>query len=387
MPEEGTLWPIEEHTRAKHHILRRYLEAWAPILLQPGYQKGVLYIDGFAGPGEYTGGEHGSPVIALECLANHKLLKNFKGKISFSFVEKRKDRAEHLASLLKDRKAGFPPSFNVHDPRNGEFNDVMKGILKYGKEHNLKLNPVFCFVDPFGWEDLDYEVLGGIMEHPKAELFITFMSGFLNRFMTSGSHQESIERLFTPDQIRSVVIQNDSAEKRNLILKSFLTNLKQYTSKYTNEDIYDFSFTVYGTSNTLLYHLIYFTKSCAGLNAMKEAMYSVKKDGEYSFSDFHFDPGQSTLISYLSEPVWVGKAAQEIFDYFREILGYQNKSGSFKMPVEVVKNTIKCHTNWIYRAPILCKLQDERKIEFFNPTGKRRKEDEFPDWGAIIFNF
>ena len=27
-----TVWQIEEHTKAKHEILRRYLSAWFPIL-------------------------------------------------------------------------------------------------------------------------------------------------------------------------------------------------------------------------------------------------------------------------------------------------------------------------------------------------------------------
>jgi hypothetical protein len=59
-----TVWELEPHTRAKHEILRRYLQAWIPILTQGGF-KNILYIDGFAGPGRYAGGEDGSPVIAV----------------------------------------------------------------------------------------------------------------------------------------------------------------------------------------------------------------------------------------------------------------------------------------------------------------------------------
>src|SRR6266446_7528365 len=59
-----TVWELEPHTRAKHEILRRYLQAWMPILAQGGF-KNILYIDGFAGPGRYAGGEDGSPIIAV----------------------------------------------------------------------------------------------------------------------------------------------------------------------------------------------------------------------------------------------------------------------------------------------------------------------------------
>ena len=61
---KDTIWPIEPHTCAKHQILRKYLDAWLPIL--GTYNKRIVYIDGFAGPGEYKGGEPGSPIIALE---------------------------------------------------------------------------------------------------------------------------------------------------------------------------------------------------------------------------------------------------------------------------------------------------------------------------------
>ncbi|MFV2045518.1 MAG: three-Cys-motif partner protein TcmP, partial [Anaerolineales bacterium] len=68
MPD-STLWALEPHTTGKHKVLRGYLDAWFPIL---GTWSGrILFIDGFAGPGEYRGGEQGSPQIALDALLKH----------------------------------------------------------------------------------------------------------------------------------------------------------------------------------------------------------------------------------------------------------------------------------------------------------------------------
>jgi three-Cys-motif partner protein len=39
----------DEHTLAKHDILREYLEAWLPIMSK--WNRRLLLIDGFAGPG------------------------------------------------------------------------------------------------------------------------------------------------------------------------------------------------------------------------------------------------------------------------------------------------------------------------------------------------
>ena len=57
-----TVWALEPHTRAKHEILKRYLQAWMPILSRGNFPE-IMYIDGFAGPGKYTGGEDGSRVL------------------------------------------------------------------------------------------------------------------------------------------------------------------------------------------------------------------------------------------------------------------------------------------------------------------------------------
>lgn len=70
------LWKLEPATAAKHRLYKRYLDAWWPIMLQPirpsGYTRPrVTYVDAFAGPGCYEGGEDGSPIFAIDRLLNH----------------------------------------------------------------------------------------------------------------------------------------------------------------------------------------------------------------------------------------------------------------------------------------------------------------------------
>ncbi len=42
----GTIWNLDPHTAKKHEILRRYFEAWLPIMAR--WNGRVVYIDGFA---------------------------------------------------------------------------------------------------------------------------------------------------------------------------------------------------------------------------------------------------------------------------------------------------------------------------------------------------
>ena len=88
-----TVWELEPHTRAKHELLKRYLQAWMIILSQGKFAE-ILYIDGFAGPGEYAGGEAGSPIIALDTALEYK--SPLTAKVHFLFVEKDDARADHL---------------------------------------------------------------------------------------------------------------------------------------------------------------------------------------------------------------------------------------------------------------------------------------------------
>src|SRR5947208_7982589 len=91
-PVEPTIWPLDPHGRAKHYILRSHLNGWLPIMTR-SFRK-LLYIDGFAGPGIYEGGEPGSPVIALRAaMFHHQLVKNPPAcELGFLFIEERADR-------------------------------------------------------------------------------------------------------------------------------------------------------------------------------------------------------------------------------------------------------------------------------------------------------
>src|SRR5688572_18089678 len=94
-----TTWRLEPHTRAKHEILRRYLQAWTPILSKSGSPR-ILYIDGFAGPGRYAGGEDGSPVIALQAALRHR--ERIHSEICFLFIEEDRERAAMLEQIVAE---------------------------------------------------------------------------------------------------------------------------------------------------------------------------------------------------------------------------------------------------------------------------------------------
>ena len=74
-------------------MLSAYLSAWFPILSSTNPPR-VFYIDGFAGPGRYSSGEDGSPIVALKALG----LRGNLAKTTFEFhlVERRRRQAKAL---------------------------------------------------------------------------------------------------------------------------------------------------------------------------------------------------------------------------------------------------------------------------------------------------
>lgn len=145
MPSE-TLWRMEDQTLGKHLVLKSYLDGWFPIL---GRWNGrLLFIDGFAGPGEYAGGEPGSPLIALECVERHKREGRIRGvEVVFLFIESDEARADHLQALLEQEQ--LPPDTD-YEVRHGSFDTHMSDLFDYIDEQNAELAPAFVMIDPFG---------------------------------------------------------------------------------------------------------------------------------------------------------------------------------------------------------------------------------------------
>ncbi len=106
-----TIWEPEQHSAGKHLILQRYLDAWIPIIGR-SYQR-VILVDGFAGPGRYTNGERGSPMIMLDAYRLRKDVATLRAQFSFLFIENR-------GSCSRAREGGEPrTAFAAEGNRRG----------------------------------------------------------------------------------------------------------------------------------------------------------------------------------------------------------------------------------------------------------------------------
>lgn len=292
-------WAIEPHTQAKLHILRAYLQAWFPILAQ-GRGGRVVYIDGFAGPGRYAGGEEGSPVIALRAVLNQPVLS--RARIDFHFIEADPNVATHLRAELNllDAQLRTRPhiSVTVHP---GEFASIYPQIAE---SLGSRTNPVptFALIDPFGWKGVPFSITADLLGRPMTEVFFNFMHEEIARFLAHKDQLENFDELFGTRLWRPLVALKGF--RRTRALHDLYGRQLLQLAKYVR------SFTMVNQSRRVDYFLFFATQSLKGLERMKEAMWKVDPLGEFCFSDatdpdaltlFGNEPDLSPLHSFLKD--------------------------------------------------------------------------------------
>ncbi|MEX0677787.1 MAG: three-Cys-motif partner protein TcmP [Pirellulales bacterium] len=289
------------HTAAKHFLLKRYLDAWFPILGK--HHARISYIDGFAGPGEYEDGEDGSPILAIEAakahVANGTLAPNVN--ISFIFAEAKSEYADHLRSRLNTLT--IPAQFNA-GVIPGEFADVIGSILDQLEKERKQIAPTFAFVDPFGFSGIPFALMTRILAYPRCEVFVNIMVEFINRFLEHPNDKvvAHFPTTFGTDEVLKIPTQ--SGDRAKALLSLYKKQL-QTKAKFVGQ------FDMHGCKDQKTYSLFFASNSPLGFEKMKEAMWSVDKSEGGKFSDFEPGAGNQPHLFTL-EALWT-----QILDRFR----------------------------------------------------------------------
>jgi len=311
------LWPAEPHTLAKIEIVRRYVYLWFSILgSRPG--KSLVYIDGFAGPGEYTNSTQGSPLAALAA-AKGALERPGSGLRSkeccFLFVEKRKEFAEHLRTLISSTTWPGQLKWEVQE---GTFEEKVGGFLDHIKQERQQLAPTFAFVDPFGATGLPFKVVSDILSYPSCEVLVNLDSDGIGRLVTAQNIEKNRDHLDAIFGDNTWISELDPALPMRELTPRILALYKQRLHSLQNVK-YVFAFAMNTREGQLNYHLVFASQHPLGLEKMKEAMKAVDKSGTYSFSDDSV--GQELLPFDFDAPkVWAERMRKALSGAW---LGYQ----------------------------------------------------------------
>jgi three-Cys-motif partner protein len=273
-----TLWRLEPHTQGKHFVLKRYLDAWLPIMGRKRHR--ILFIDGFAGPGEYVGGEEGSPLIALRALKEHSARHEIVAEVVFIFIEKDERRADHLTRTIERWQSSLPSNCRI-EILKGLFDETVTQALDELDAQQKHLAPCFVMIDPFGVSGTPMSVIRRILQNPKSEVYISFMYESINRFKNTPEFGPHLDQLFGCKMWRKGVHIENPSERKNFFYDLYEQQLRHAGAQYVVH------FELYN-DRRLVYAVFFGTKHVTGCERMKQAIWRIAPWGDFAFRGTRF---------------------------------------------------------------------------------------------------
>lgn len=293
---KATIYEADPHTQAKHRILRAYLERWLPILDRQAQvvkraKHRLLYVDGFAGAGEYEDRVPGSPLIPIETAVGHS--HQFTCPIEIRLIEKRRDRVDHLRKLIKEKKASLvgTATLVIPDPIEGDCEEEVRKLVSACIQNGQPLGPAFFFLDQFGYSSFSMDLVNTILRNEICEVFSYLNWNLLHPFMSDQTKHPGITKAFGGDEWRQV-IGLSGQEKENRFRQVYLDALRTRGGAR-----YAYPFAMRDSNNRVIYWLFFCTNNIRGLEEMKRAMWSVDRSGGFEFSD-KFVSDRSSMFEY-----------------------------------------------------------------------------------------
>lgn len=305
-------WHLKRNTQVKHDILSDYLTRWAAILSGGRSQQRIIfhYVDGFAGKGRYQEGEPGSPLIAMKI--GQKLHDHRGGNVVLNCynVERRPDWFESLEREIDELRSRYP-SVGVAN---------FCGLFQTHSDEILGRIPAnqntFVFIDPFGYKGVELAQILKFLERRRSEVFITFMSNYIGRFMTDPNRAEAMDAIFGTGEWRKLVgLPTMSQQTAAVELYG-----KQLQSKAADKgkELYVLPINVqFEDSEADIYHLVHVSQHPKGRLAMgdsvdkvqrlstQEALFTIAPEiQEYAVEALRVAPGGKMKALDLAGKAW-----------------------------------------------------------------------------------
>jgi three-Cys-motif partner protein len=265
-------WVYREHTRVKHELLQKYLRGWMPILGKRHPR--IVYVDGFAGRGEYSDGSAGSPIIAMRVAAEVQKKFGYPEEVVCINIERNRDNYENLVECVKQEVEKCPIA-KVHNIC-GEFAQEVSEMLRKVRG---RLAPSFFFIDPFGFSGVPFSVIADVLSIPRTEVFLTFMTRDMSRFLDSSAHEKIYDALFGTSEWRGISSRCSGIQREYELLALYRRQLHRAANvKYT------WPFNVHmAEQRRTIYYLMHATNHFLGLKLMKDIMYNQGAKGIFSY--------------------------------------------------------------------------------------------------------
>jgi three-Cys-motif partner protein len=266
---------MKHQTLIKHDILTVYLKKWLSILgrPKPDERRTLYYVDTHAGRGRYHTGEDGSPIIAMK--VGQELAEHYASQGGVRLVTHNVEiDKSNFASLETEVKALQPQCPDVFpNAYFGPVRDHAQSIL----EHVPTGAAMLVFIDPFGYDVPMSMVLEFLRSRKRAEVFITFMSHFVNRFLGDSGKAAAMNAIYGGEQWRELLNIHVEGVRQDRAVDLYCDCLqsKLETALNVRGIVYPIN-VAHENASADIYHLIHVSQAFKARQAMEEAVERAK---------------------------------------------------------------------------------------------------------------
>ena len=264
-----------------------------------------MYVDGFAGPGEYLKGEPGSPIVALNSILEHSrpLLRS----IRLRFIELDEKRHAHLTKRLEQEKTRVAANrpISVEAPILGDCEAEIRKLIAQRKQDGQTLGPALFFLDQFGYSQVPMSLVRAIMSEQQCEVFSYLNSQRMNTFLADRTKWAGVTQAYGDESWKPALAMTGSA-RQEFLINAYTDGIR----KHANTD-YVWRFAMFDSGGRLIHWLVFATNHWMGLHEMKRAMWNADQSGQYRFSDRVEGVGQQTFFSMLEDGRLANALAEE----------------------------------------------------------------------------
>ncbi len=353
---------MQPHTTVKHRLLSYYLSIWTRIL--GSWRRNLIFWDCFAGRGDYSNGEPGSPLIAMEESERCFREGNAKGRpieLTCVFIEQRKDNYLYLRSLLRT----LYPDEEGHRWRlyHGNFVDIYHNLRMVSNSEPFfqRDYPGLFFLDPYGFKGLPLSTVRHIMGRRRQEVMIVLMAETIKRFVNQSSNAQHFKDLFGVDDLSDLQrLAGESEPERKIT--------EYYRSRLLAEDGARIKFVSQAFSMTpnrrsvILYSLIHGSNHQRGLELASETMRAISNNPDFAYKGKN-NGTQPLDIFFGADPL------EELADWIHE--KYRGRTTTFEIVKLHCLETRPCSGSEVRRAILM--LEDQGRITIWSPLGRTRR--------------
>lgn len=221
--------PIQQHSIAKHEILRAYLVAYLQTLISSPRQDyfRLSLVDGFSGGGVYRHDDTrqivlGSPFIMLQAvdeasfLINQQRTKKVHLDVDYFFIDSDRGAHERLGRELTERGYAGQLDQNVF-VRRARFERQAPAIIEHIRSRTPRAGRAIFLLDQYGYTKVPTALIRTIFQElPGAEVILNFaVDSFLNFADGTDAMRTRLDRIGLSDIFRGRTFDDIKASEKD----------------------------------------------------------------------------------------------------------------------------------------------------------------------------